>query len=175
MRPMPLPVSKGELNRLGDRLARSKIPSEVDHVLLASALAAYQEILEHVKVDLRTLGFPPTGRVKTTKTMIDKLRRTPGMQLSRVQDLAGARITVRDFTAQDECRDMIRQFYSDQGCECKIIDRRIDPRFGYRAVHLVARLNEMPVEVQIRTELQDSWCPFTGSRDRVSGECGEWR
>src|SRR5450756_1169485 len=98
---MALPVSMGELNRLGDRLAESESPSEADHALLASALAAYQEILELVKSDLQTLGFAPTGRAKTTKTMVDKLRRTHGMQLSRVQDLAGARITVRDFQAQD--------------------------------------------------------------------------
>jgi Region found in RelA / SpoT proteins len=74
-----------------------------------------------------------------------------------VQDLAGARITIRDFVAQDECKEMICQFYSEQDCEIKIVDRRIDPRFGYRAVHLVARVNGIPVEIQIRTELQDSW------------------
>jgi ppGpp synthetase/RelA/SpoT-type nucleotidyltranferase len=154
---MPLPVSKGELNRLGDRLAESESPSEEDLVLLASALSAYQGTVELVKADLRSIGFSPTGRVKTTKTMVDKLRRTRGMQLSRMQDLAGTRITVRDFAAQDDCKDQICQFYGDLHDEIKIVDRRIDPRFGYRAVHLIARINGMLVEMQIRTELQDSW------------------
>lgn len=38
---MPLSISKGEFNRLGDRLAESATPSESDLELLATALAAY--------------------------------------------------------------------------------------------------------------------------------------
>jgi hypothetical protein len=79
------------------------------------------------------------------------------MQLSRVQDLAGARIVVRDLSAQDEVRDRIIQFYVSQDCKYREVDRRKDPRFGYKAVHLVVQLDEIPVEIQIRTELQDTW------------------
>jgi len=114
-------------------------------------------VLERVKVHLRDLGFAPTGRVKTTTTMIDKLRRTHGMEISRMQDIAGARIVVRDLTAQDEAKGKIGSFYTAQGCAWREIDRRKDPRFGYKAVHLVVRIDDMPVEVQIRTELQDTW------------------
>jgi ppGpp synthetase/RelA/SpoT-type nucleotidyltranferase len=112
---MQLPMSKGELNRLGDRLVASARPSEADLGLLASALIIYQDTLELVKEDLRHLGFSPSGRVKTTKTMIEKLQRTPGMDLSRVQDLAGARITVRDFAAQDDSKDQIVPILSRTG------------------------------------------------------------
>ena len=91
---MPAPVTKGELNRLGDRLIESQEPSEADLVELAPVLAYYQDLLERVKGHLRDLGFAPTGRVKTITTMLDKLRRTRGMELSRMQDVAGAR-TVR--------------------------------------------------------------------------------
>jgi hypothetical protein len=98
---MPLPVTKGEFNRLGDRLSASDGPSETDLKALAKVLDAYQEVLERVKTQLRELGFAAAGRVKTTTTMIEKLRRTPGMELSRVQDLAGSRIVVRDLAAQD--------------------------------------------------------------------------
>ena len=150
-------MSKGELNRLGDRLVASVSPSEADLGLLARALATYQNTLELVKADLRGLGFSPSGRVKTTKTMIEKLQRTPGMDLSRVQDLAGARITVRGFKEQDKCRDEVAEFYRNRGHDCKVIDRRVDPRYGYRAVHLVPRVGQIQVEIQIRTELQDSW------------------
>jgi ppGpp synthetase/RelA/SpoT-type nucleotidyltranferase len=154
---MPLPMAKGELNRLGDRLIASKTPSAADLDILAVALGAYQDVLERVKAHLRNLGLAPSGRVKTTTTMTDKLRRTPGMQLSRVQDLAGARIVVRDLSAQDEVRDRIIQFYVSQDCKYREVDRRKDPRFGYKAVHLVVQLDEIPVEIQIRTELQDTW------------------
>ena len=154
---MPLPITKGEFNRLGDRLIAHENPSEADLAVLATALAAYQEVLGQVKVHLRDLGFAPTTRPKTTPTITDKLRRTHGMELSRIQDLAGARITVRNLTAQDEAKDKISEFYTAQGCRWREIDRRKDPRFGYRAMHLVVHFDGLPVEIQIRTELQDSW------------------
>jgi ppGpp synthetase/RelA/SpoT-type nucleotidyltranferase len=93
---MPLPFTKGEINRLGDRPIAHETPAEADLDQLSAVWAAYQDALEVAKADLRDLGFSPTGRVKTTTTMLDKLRRTPGMELSRMQDLAGARIVVRD-------------------------------------------------------------------------------
>jgi ppGpp synthetase/RelA/SpoT-type nucleotidyltranferase len=154
---MALPMTRGEFNRLGDRLIAHQTPSEADLAELATALGAYQQVLELVKAHLHDLGFAPTGRVKTTTTMTDKLRRTQGMQLSRVQDLAGARITVRNLAAQDDAKDRIGAFYTAQASRLREIDRRVDPRFGYRAVHLVVYVDELPVEIQIRTELQDSW------------------
>jgi ppGpp synthetase/RelA/SpoT-type nucleotidyltranferase len=154
---MPLPMTKIAFDRLGERLIAHQSPSEADLADLHTAPAAYQEVLGQVKLDLRDLGFAPTDRVKATTTMIDKLRRTPGMDLSRMQDLAGARITVRNLAAQDEAKDKISEFYTTQGSPVREIDRRIDPRFGYRAMHLVVRVDELPVEIQIRTELQDSW------------------
>jgi hypothetical protein len=43
------------------------------------------------------------------------------------------------------------------GCRCRLIDRRADPRYGYRAVHLIVRIDQMPLEIQIRTQMQDTW------------------
>src|SRR5579859_3321960 len=154
---MPLPVTKGELNRLGNRLIESQEPSEADLGDLAPVLAYYQDVLENVKAHLRELGFAPTGRVKTITTMLDKLRRTQGMGLSRMQDVAGARIRVTNIAAQDEAKATITEFFAKRGCECREVDRRTDPRFGYRAVHLIVRIEGIPVEIQIRTDLQDTW------------------
>ena len=135
----------------------SEKPTEADLADLAKALISYQEALERAKSELRELGFAPSGRVKTTKTMTDKLRRTTGMELGRVQDLAGARIVVHDLAAQDAAEEKIRDFYVAQGTSCRVVDRRADPRFGYKAVHLVVRIDDLFVEVQVRTELQDTW------------------
>ena len=154
---MPLPVSKGELNRLGDRLIASESIDPADLRELAFALTAYQEVLDRVKAQLRDLGLSATGRVKTTGTLTEKLRRIHGFELSRMQDLAGARIVVDDLHAQDEVTDKIRGFYELRGCACRFVDRREYPRFGYRAVHLVVRLDGLLVEIQVRTQLQDAW------------------
>jgi ppGpp synthetase/RelA/SpoT-type nucleotidyltranferase len=150
-------MTKGELNRLGDRLRVSDKISEADLTELALVLSSYQEVLDGVKRQLKSLGFSATGRVKTTGTLTDKLRRIHNFELSRMQDLAGARITVSDINAQDMAAEKIQAFYVEQGCACKLVDRRADPRFGYREVHLVIRIDELPVEIQIRTEIQDSW------------------
>lgn len=154
---MPLPVTKGELNRLGSRLIESQEPSEADLGDLAPVLAYYQDVLENVKAHLRELGFAPTGRVKTITTMLDKLRRTQGMDLSGMQDVAGARIRVTYIAAQDKAKATITEFFANRGCECREVDRRKDPRFGYRAVHLIVRIEGVPIEIQIRTDLQDTW------------------
>jgi ppGpp synthetase/RelA/SpoT-type nucleotidyltranferase len=39
----------------------------------------------------------------------------------------------------------------------KGIDRRVRPTYGYRAVHVIARVGGLLVEVQVRTILQDAW------------------
>jgi hypothetical protein len=64
---------------------------------------------------------------------------------------------VRNLAAQDEAKDQISKFYSAPSCRLREVDRRADPRSGYRAVHLIVHVDELPVEIQIRTELQDSW------------------
>nr|WP_269461105.1 hypothetical protein [Actinoplanes derwentensis] len=37
------------------------------------------------------------------------------------------------------------------------MDRRKEPSFGYRAVHVVLFVERLPVEVQVRTDLQHRW------------------
>jgi ppGpp synthetase/RelA/SpoT-type nucleotidyltranferase len=50
-----------------------------------------------------------------------------------------------------------------------VIDRRADPRAGYRAVHVVVRIDGLPVEVQFRTELQHRWAQIF---ERLADEWG---
>jgi ppGpp synthetase/RelA/SpoT-type nucleotidyltranferase len=38
-----------------------------------------------------------------------------------------------------------------------MVDRRAQPSHGYRAVHVVVSQGGWPVEVQVRTELQNRW------------------
>jgi len=155
---MPLSVTKGELNRLGDRLIATDSIAEADLEALAAVLADYQQVLERVKALLSDMGFASAAaRVKTTGTLRDKLRRSPGMRLSRMQDLAGARVVVADVERQNEATDTICKSLEYEGCPCRVVDRRENPSFGYRAVHVVTHVDSMPVEIQIRTELQNTW------------------
>lgn len=151
---MPLPISKSALDKLGTRLTEEI--SADDLAALQQIARAYQAVLGDVKNELTRLGYPATTRVKTTHTLVEKLRRE-SVRLSQVQDLAGARIIVPHRPAQDEALADLSKHFEAQGYKCKEHDRRRRPSFGYRAVHLVVQVGDIPVEIQIRTELEDTW------------------
>ncbi|HEX5010953.1 MAG TPA: hypothetical protein VFY71_11180 [Planctomycetota bacterium] len=148
-------MSKKELDRLGDRLRDAPVPSEEDLHLWGMVRPHFLASLQHVQAQLRErLGLQPTVREKNRETLVDKLRRERDMRLSRVQDVVGARI-VREMTLseQDDLVRRIGELFPDH----RVRDRRREPSHGYRAVHLVARIDGLAVEIQIRTQWQDRW------------------
>jgi len=124
-------------------------------------------VLDHVERRLVNLGFEPGTRVKTTQVLIEKLQRE-SCRLSQVQDLAGARVVVPHLTAQDEAVSLMVEEFNRTGTrQCKIIDRRARPSHGYRAVHVIAYIETIPVEIQVRTKLEDAWAQiFESVADR---------
>ncbi len=155
---LPLPISKTQLDKLGDRLRDETEASAADRDLLQAVLATYGEALQIVTAVLRERGFHPAGRLKITATIVEKLRRERSSSLKTIQDLAGARVVLdADPVEQDQ---VVREFCAalgQRGFSSVVIDRRMDPRSGYRAVHVVAKVDGIPVEVQFRTELQHLW------------------
>jgi hypothetical protein len=152
-------LSKGEINRLGERI-RSKggLVDEADRELLERVLTEHMEILPRAReiiVDgLHPRPVDPTPRLKSDKTLVEKLLNEPGMELSRVQDISGMRI-VEDLTwdQQDGLAAEIARLFE----RARLVDRRADPRSGYRTLHVVVSLDGRFIEVQIRTPLQDAW------------------
>jgi len=98
------------------------------------------------------LGAAPSSRLKTTGTLIDKLRGKTA--LSRMQDIAGCRIVQpMSLREQDDLvQRIVREFPGS-----RVIDRRENPSHGYRAVHVVVKRVGFNVEIQVRTELQNLW------------------
>lgn len=127
--------------------------------MLREVLTEHDGELETVVATLRTLRgrngelLAPTQRVKTTATLIDKLVRDK-TRLSSVHDIAGARVVVGE--TLDE-QDEIVAAIVDQFPRSELVDRRADPRFGYRAVHVVVRSGICWAEIQVRTALQHQW------------------
>jgi hypothetical protein len=155
---VPLPYSKRQIDLLGERLAAAETTSDDDSAMLQQVLDVYdREALRPVERRLLALGYTPTTRVKTTGTLIEKLRREQGMKLSRVQDVAGARILV-DGTRRDQ-DDVVARIVAAFGGSRppNVRDRRAFPSSGYRAVHVVVFEGGLPVEIQLRTLLQDAW------------------
>jgi DNA-binding ferritin-like protein len=142
---MPRPISRSQLDKLGRRLARDEPISDEDYRLLHLAASMYQAELDTVEERLRRLGFQATTRVKTTGTLVDKLRRT-NLSLASIQDFAGARIVI-DGTRQeqDQAVNRIMDAFQDSPKAAQRIDRRERPSYGYRAVHVI----DSPTRAQV--------------------------
>lgn len=147
----PLPISRSAMDALGKRLRAPRVDAQ-DWALLLTVLAEYQDALDSVKIRLEQLGLAPTIRVKSTGTLIDKLNR--GSSLKSVQDLAGARVVVSGGWAE---QDRVVGLVKNEFAGSRVIDRRSNPSHGYRAVHVIVAQADVPVEVQVRTELQHVW------------------
>lgn len=155
---MPLPFSKSRITRLGERLVKADEPSDEDLTELSQLLLAYDDTLAVALETVRGLGFDPTSRVKNTGTILEKLTRHGGSWLKSIQDLAGMRIVLDgDRTSQNDAVDLIAQAFSSAPREPKIVDRRVQPSHGYRAVHVIVYPDGVPVEVQVRTRWQHEW------------------
>lgn len=113
---------------------------------------------------LRELGYAPTSRTKTTQVLVEKLRREQ-TRIRAVHDIAGARI-VEDCSRdqQDEIAGRIVAAFNVAGERAPIVkDRRTTPSYGYRAVHVIVHVDGLPLEIQIRTHLQDMWAQIVES------------
>ncbi|MGL5857060.1 MAG: RelA/SpoT domain-containing protein [Angustibacter sp.] len=117
----------------------------------------------------RSLGIQAevTQRLKRRQTILDKLRREPTLDLSRMQDIGGCRAVVRT-------KDDLRQL------EARIL-KRLSPithtdyidqprESGYRGVHIVVSYRERAIELQLRTQVMHEWALATEHYSQVQGE-----
>jgi ppGpp synthetase/RelA/SpoT-type nucleotidyltranferase len=61
---------------------------------------------------------------------------------------------------QDRVVEQIREVFVDGARMPKLIDRRVQPVQGYRAVHVIVYPDAYPIEVQVRTEWQHLWAEW---------------
>ena len=148
-----MPLTKSQIQRLGERLGHIEPPDPADLELLDEFEQSFEAALHHVVRLIRGLGLDPTTRLKTRRSIVAKIRRQH-TSLSRMQDIAGCRIVLEDVMKQEEVLDRLRDLPWD-GLE--VDDRRLRPSHGYRAVHVIVTLDGRPVEIQVRTRLQDLW------------------
>jgi GTP pyrophosphokinase len=147
-----------QLNKLGERLRRD--PDNKDALrLLETFRLSFTQSYDRVFGQLRELGLDPAGRpAKSTQSIIAKLVRLR-TRLSRMQDIAGCRVEVENIPQQDRVVGQIAKFYP----EAQIDDLRVEPSHGYRAVHVIVKVAGFPVEIRVRTPLQNSWAQATES------------
>ena len=114
-----------------------------------------------VEVVSAEVGQVPSSRIKNTGTITEKLRRNGGHTLGSIHDLGGMRLVVTGGRAeQDRVGERIRQLFVDEARAPRVIDRRVEPMQGYRALHLIVYPDGYPIEVQVRTEWQHLWADW---------------
>lgn len=150
-------ISKTQIDRLGERLKQGA-PSEADLQLLNEYRRSFSDVHNAVVRAIREkLNLKPTGRPeKSTASIIDKLRRE-SIRLSQIQDIAGCRIIVADIDVQDQAVASLQAIFPSTS----IADRRRFPSHGYRAIHVIAKISGLPIEIQVRTTLQHTWAEFS--------------
>lgn len=157
-------TSKSHIDRLGDRLKIGR-PSESDLKDLDGYRRATRRAYDLVISEIRSQGFPVTGRpAKSTRSIVDKLNRE-SCRLSQVQDIAGCRVVVSDISAQTSAVERIAGVLP----RATIVDRREKSTHGYRAVHIVVRAFEIPIEVQVRSIAQHTWAELSEKLSDLEG------
>ncbi len=73
-----------------------------------------------------------------------------------MQDIAGCRVVVQRIGTQNSVVKRLKG-----KLDAVVVDRRKQSSHGYRAVHVVARAQRQPIEIQVRTMLQHLWAEFS--------------
>jgi len=153
-------LSQKKINKSGKRF-RDSIPEDDDYEILEQYKKSYDEILIKYSSELSKLlisknfDFVMAGRLKRTSSIIRKLQRpnNHGMDFTRMSDIAGTRIIVKNLKTQDYVIQEIKNNF--------ILEREYDYRESeqnYKSVHLVIKDdNNKYFEIQIRTLAQQTW------------------
>ena len=108
---------------------------------------------------LQQLSLAPTGRPEKSRTSLSGKLLRESARLSQVQDIAGCRVVVRSVVQQDDVIARLSSAFE----RLFVVDRRVQPSHGYRAVHAMVSVQGRTIEVQVRTELQHQWAEVSES------------
>lgn len=163
----PMPLSRSQVNRLGERL-RAGIESEADLATLAEYQAGFDDLLTHtitavdqIVTDAVGHRVHVSGRSKQLRSIVAKLRRAT-TRLAQLHDIAGCRVVLPDRDQQDAA---LRAFTGRP--DWTVRDFRDSPHASYWAVHVIHVVGGKGVEVQLRTELQHHWAELSEAVDRI--------
>jgi ppGpp synthetase/RelA/SpoT-type nucleotidyltranferase len=160
-------MTKSQVNKLGDQIRAAGGTLSLEMLQRLQAFRATRDApMRKAQALLREgIGVESTARLKTVNTLVEKLCREK-TRLAEMQDIAGLRI-VRAMTLAEQ--DALTQSVAELFPGAKVHDRRATPSHGYRAVHVIATVEGCPVEIQIRTEMQDGWAQ---AMERMADEVG---
>ncbi|MDR0788260.1 MAG: RelA/SpoT domain-containing protein [Gemmatimonadota bacterium] len=165
--------SKKRVTRAGDAV-RSGTPSPDDLAVIEEWRAAHRPVLNTFQAilrgRLRGRNVIVAQRHKRKNTIFDKLTRLPGMQLARMDDVAGCRLIFRNIKDLSRFRKEFHNapFNHKMRNDPDKYDYIVCPkRTGYRGIHDVYEydvksnsgraLKGLYIEIQYRTLVQHAW------------------
>lgn len=165
--------SKSRVNRAGNNVREGQATPDDLHVI-EQWRAAHRGVLNTFQAILRTRtrgsGISVAQRHKRKRTIFDKLDRIPGMQLSRMDDIAGCRLIFKDVETLTDFRANFHKarFNHKRRNELDKYDYLKKPKTtGYRGIHDVYEYNVksevgkdltgLYLEIQYRTLVQHAW------------------
>lgn len=167
------PVSKKQVNRAGEKV-REGIATQEDFEVIDVWREAHRAVLNTFQAILRSrtrgTDIVVAQRNKRRRTIFDKLKRFPGMQLARMDDIAGCRLIFSDISSLYSFRERFHKarFNHRRRNDVDRYDYIKNPKAtGYRGVHDVYEydvrseagraLKGLLVEIQYRTMVQHAW------------------
>lgn len=146
-------MSAKQIDKLGERLRLGPVTMDDLRLLDEFRRSHAQASSEVVRVLRQEFQLDPTAReAKSSRAILAKLRRST-TPLSTMQDIAGCRVVLNSRQAQRwHAEELLERFP-----QAKLRDRIKHPSFGYRALHLIVKLDGRRVEIQLRTVLQHLW------------------
>lgn len=176
--------SKGRLNRAGDAIRNHTLTSE-DVLVLDLWRGAHTHVLNTFQAILRNRtkgkGIIVAQRLKRRLTIVDKLSREPGMQLARMDDVAGCRLIFQSIETLEKFRTNIHRagFNHKRKNETDKYDYIKSPKTtGYRGIHDIYEYNTnsktgrayngLLLELQYRTRSQHAWATAVEVISRIT-------
>ena len=175
-------VSKKELNRISNRIVENTDTIEdlqklsdfrAEHSkIIKSFVWSLRSIINNKKIKLSNRNrIIISQRLKRLPSIIGKLKRFPELRLSRMQDLAGARIILPNIKDTEEVANYLKNKVYKQKDKNNFLFVReknyiLEPKEdGYRSIHQIfkyqgkkeSQLEGYQIELQIRTRLQHQW------------------
>lgn len=173
----PKIYSNGDYERLGQRLRgynnRNDIPIE-DLELLQTLRTGYKTPLSIIFESLQksiikiNKNAIVTYRVKRIDSIISKLKRLPGTQLPRLEDIAGCRCILKN---NEEVYKLKRQLEKELFIKSDRNDYIANPKpDGYKSLHLIVQTKDKscrPIEIQLRCEKDHNWATLVEITDQI--------
>ena len=168
--------SRGAVDRAGRLLAEERV--DTDLLAIGQALDVINNWRSSHSFPLNTLqmwlrhrsgSICPSPivaqRLKRVPSIVQKLRRFPKMNLSRMQDIGGARAVLPNVRDVDQLRESYRHTRARHALTNEKDYVRHPKASGYRGIHLVFRYhsdkrdvyNGLQIELQLRTRTQHAW------------------